>query len=82
MIHYFDNLPEKINIVYSVLAGAIFSQFGTNDSIINPEAYTTLKNPVDREMINAAVQELKNDPSLRNKKLTLSNQEELIISVD
>lgn len=82
MIHYFDNLPKKISMVYSVLAGTFFSQFTSKDTIINPEAHLILQNRDDRKIIDDAVQELKNDPSIRNKKLTLSNKEELVISVD
>lgn len=82
MWYYFENFPEKLNLVYSVLMGTLFSQFSGEDSIINPEAQRILQNPEDRKTINDAVQKLKNDPEKRKKKLTLSNNKEVIISLD
>ncbi len=82
MSHLFENLPEKLNLVYTLLAGTLFSQFRSDDAIISREAQGVLQNPVDKERIDKAVQEMKKDSSITKKKLTLSNNKEIIISID
>ncbi|MEO9512486.1 MAG: hypothetical protein ABJN84_09570 [Flavobacteriaceae bacterium] len=82
MSHYFENLPEKISLVYGLLASTLFSQFRSEDSIISREAQGVLQNPEDKEQIDKAVQEMKKDSSITRKKLTLSNNKEIIISID
>jgi len=82
MSHLFDNLPEKLNLVYGILAGSLFSQFRSEDSIISLEAQDILQNPVDRKIIDDAVQELKKDPVKGKKNLILSNNKEITITVE
>ncbi|MBO0343165.1 hypothetical protein [Flagellimonas profundi] len=80
-MHFFENLPEKLNLAYSLLAGTLFSQFIREDTVISHEAKGVLKNPADKILIDDTVQELKKDSSMKKKKITLSDDTEVVINI-
>lgn len=69
-------------MISGLVASTLLSQFNSEESIINPEAQGILSNPTDRKNIDDTVQRLKNDPTKNSEKLTLSNKEELVITVN
>ncbi|WP_306012445.1 MULTISPECIES: hypothetical protein [unclassified Allomuricauda] len=80
-MHYFEKFPEKLSLAYSLLAGTLFSQFKREDPIISYEAQGVLQNPADKLLIDDTVQELKKDSSIKKKKIKLSNDKEIVITI-
>ena len=79
---YLKEFPERLSMISGLVASTLLSQFNSEESIINPEAQGILSNPTDRKNIDDTVQRLKNDPTKNSEKLTLSNKEELVITVN
>lgn len=76
------NLYRNFESIIYVLSDGLLSQFNNNDPIINPEAQVALNNPTDRSNIDKAVKEMKDNRSIRQKTIILSNKKTITLSVE
>ena len=76
------NFSRNISSLVEVISESLIGQFQNSDAVITPDAKIALDNPIDRMKIDAAVQELKKDKSIKSKTVILSNKKEVVLSVE
>ncbi len=76
------NFSKNLDNFFGVFSDSLVSQFLKDDSLINPEAHVVLRNPVDREIVDNAVQEMKNNKEITSKTITLSSNKTVTLSID
>jgi len=76
------NLFKNLTEFFDLFSENLGRHFVKNDSLINPEAQVVLKNPEDRQIIENAVQEMKNNRQITRKTITLSNNRTVTLSIE
>ena len=76
------NFTRNISSLVDVLSDSLIGSWIKDESLMSQEAYSVLKNPADREIVDNAVQEMKNNRNLSRKTVTLSNKKTITLSIE
>lgn len=76
------NFSRNVGSIVGVISDSLLSPFIKDEAIISQEASIVLKNPLDREIVDSAVQEMKNNRQITSKTITLSNNRKITLSID
>jgi len=72
-------MGEVIKIITQSLGNVLSSYFGSDMDVMSENAKRIFANKEDRELYIKAVEELKNNSEIKERTITLSNQEQITL---
>jgi len=76
------NFPDKIEDAISKIFNILNLKTENDSNFVSREIYRIMENPVDKENFNNAVEFLQKHRNVKNKGITLSDNNHVVISIE